>query len=79
MKIKNNTLYILLYFSMLLIHFGIWQFLKTGFETTFMTPCNVGNDLVFPICMACFCAAELVAHSSPADEMWRLNVNSVSI
>ena len=36
MKIKNNTLYILLYFSMFLIHFGIWQFLKIGFETTFI-------------------------------------------
>ena len=36
MKIKNNTLYILLYFLMFLVHFGIWQFLKIGFETTFI-------------------------------------------
>lgn len=36
MKIKNNTLYILLYFSMFLMHFGIWQFFKIGFETTFV-------------------------------------------
>ena len=36
MKIKNNTLYILLYFLMFLVHFGIWQVLKIGFETTFI-------------------------------------------
>lgn len=36
MKIKNNTLYILLYFFMFLVHFGIWQFLNIGFETTFI-------------------------------------------
>lgn len=36
MKIKNNTLYILLYFLMFLLHFGIWQILKIGFETTFI-------------------------------------------
>lgn len=36
MKIKNNTLYILLYFLMFLIHFGIWQLLEIGFETTFI-------------------------------------------
>ena len=36
MKIKNNTLYILLYFLMFLVHFGIWQILKIGFETTFI-------------------------------------------
>ena len=36
MKIKNNTFYILLYFLMFLVHFGIWQVLKIGFETTFI-------------------------------------------
>ncbi|UOE42058.1 hypothetical protein MTP09_05330 [Chryseobacterium suipulveris] len=36
MKIKNNTLYIILYFLMFFIHFGIWQFLEVGFETTFI-------------------------------------------
>jgi hypothetical protein len=36
MKIKNNTLYIVLYFLMFFIHFGIWQILKIGFETTFI-------------------------------------------
>ncbi len=36
MKIKNNTLYILLYFLMFLVHFGIWQILKIAFETTFI-------------------------------------------
>ena len=36
MKIKNNTLYILLYFLMFLIHFGIWQLLEIGFEKTFI-------------------------------------------
>ncbi len=36
MKLKNNTLYIVLYFLMFFIHFGIWQFLKVGFETTFI-------------------------------------------
>lgn len=36
MKIKNNTLYIVLYFFMFFIHFGIWQVLNIGFETTFV-------------------------------------------
>lgn len=36
MKIKNNTLYIILYFLMFFLHFGIWQILKVGFETTFI-------------------------------------------
>ena len=36
MKIKNNTLYIILYFGLFLIHFIIWQLLKIGFETTFI-------------------------------------------
>jgi len=36
MKLKNNTLYILLYFVMFFIHFGIWQIFKIGFETTFI-------------------------------------------
>ena len=36
MKIKNNTLYIILYFLMFFIHFGIWEILKIGFETTFV-------------------------------------------
>lgn len=36
MKIKNNTLYIVLYFVMFFVHFAIWQVLKIGFETTFV-------------------------------------------
>lgn len=36
MKLKNNTLYILLFFSMFIVHFAIWQFLQIGFETTFI-------------------------------------------
>ena len=36
MKLKNNTLYIILYFLMFFVHFGIWQLLKVGFETTFI-------------------------------------------
>ena len=36
MKIKNNTLYILLYFLVFIIHFAIWQIFKIGFETTFI-------------------------------------------
>ena len=36
MKLKNNTLYIILYFLMFFIHFGIWQFLKIGLETIFI-------------------------------------------
>ncbi len=36
MKIKNNTLYIILYFLMFFLHFGIWRLLNVGFETTFI-------------------------------------------
>lgn len=36
MKLKNNTLYIILYFLMFFVHFGIWELLKVGFETTFI-------------------------------------------
>lgn len=36
MKLKNNTLYIILYFLMFFVQFGIWQLLKVGFETTFI-------------------------------------------
>lgn len=36
MKIKNNTLYIVLYFFMFFIHFAIWQILNIGLETTFV-------------------------------------------
>lgn len=36
MKLKNNTLYIILYFLMFFIHFGIWQFLEIGLETIFI-------------------------------------------
>ncbi|KIA90761.1 hypothetical protein [Kaistella jeonii] len=36
MKIKNNTIYIVLYFVMFFVHFAIWQILKIGFETTFV-------------------------------------------
>ncbi|MBF8455848.1 hypothetical protein IV494_01530 [Kaistella sp. G5-32] len=36
MKIKNNTLYIVLYFVMFFVHFAIWQILNIGFETTFV-------------------------------------------
>lgn len=36
MKIKNNSLFIILYILMFFIHFGIWQFLNVGFETTFI-------------------------------------------
>ncbi|WP_147755120.1 hypothetical protein [Chryseobacterium sp.] len=33
---KNTTLYIILYFVMFFVHFGIWQILEIGFETTFI-------------------------------------------
>lgn len=36
MKIKNNTLYIILYFFMFFIHFALWQILEIGLETTFV-------------------------------------------
>ncbi|TXF79085.1 hypothetical protein FUA25_01455 [Chryseobacterium sp.] len=36
MKMKNTTLYIILYFVMFFVHFGIWQILEIGFETTFI-------------------------------------------
>ena len=36
MKIKNNSLYIILYFLMFFTHFAIWQIMKIGFETTFV-------------------------------------------
>ncbi|MBW8360851.1 MAG: hypothetical protein K0M56_01545 [Kaistella sp.] len=36
MKIKNTTLYIILYFVMFFVHFGILQLLEIGFETTFI-------------------------------------------
>ncbi|MBU8881754.1 hypothetical protein KSK37_01520 [Kaistella sp. DKR-2] len=36
MKLKNNTLYIVLYFLMFFVHFAFWQVLETGFETTFI-------------------------------------------
>ncbi|WP_234110512.1 MULTISPECIES: hypothetical protein [Chryseobacterium] len=36
MKIKSNTLYIILYFLMFFVHFGIWQWLKIGLEPTFI-------------------------------------------
>lgn len=36
MKLKNNTLYIILYFLMFFVHFAIWQILNIGFETTFI-------------------------------------------
>lgn len=36
MKLKNNTLYIILYFVMFFVHFAIWQILEIGFETTFI-------------------------------------------
>lgn len=36
MKIKSNTLYIALYFVMFFVHLGFWQYLKIGFETTFV-------------------------------------------
>ena len=36
MKIKSNTLYIVLYFFMFFIHFTIWQILKIGFDSIFV-------------------------------------------
>ena len=32
---KKTTLYIILYFLMVIVHFGIWSFLKMDFEVTF--------------------------------------------
>lgn len=32
--LKNNNLYIVLYFIMFFVHFAIWQMLGLGFETT---------------------------------------------
>lgn len=34
MKLKRNILYSALYFLMFFVHFGIWQALNIGFETT---------------------------------------------
>lgn len=34
MNLKNNNLFIILYFVMFFVHFGIWQMLGLGFETT---------------------------------------------
>ena len=36
MKIKKTTIYIILFFIMFFLHFGIWQYLELGFETTFI-------------------------------------------
>lgn len=36
MKIKSNTLYIILYFLLFFVHFAIWQWMGVGFETTFI-------------------------------------------
>lgn len=36
MKIKNNTLYIVLYFVMFFVHFTVWQILKIGFDSIFV-------------------------------------------
>lgn len=36
MKIKSTSLYIILFFVMFFLHFGIWTFLEIGFETTFI-------------------------------------------
>ncbi len=36
MKIKSNTIYIILFFLMFGLHFFIWQNLNIGFETTFI-------------------------------------------
>lgn len=36
MKIKSNTIYVILFFLMFALHFFIWQHLKIGFETTFI-------------------------------------------
>ncbi|WP_417429784.1 hypothetical protein [Halpernia sp.] len=33
---KKTTLYIILYFLMFFLHFGIWQYFKLGFEVTFL-------------------------------------------
>lgn len=35
-KIRSNTLYIMLYFLMFFLHFGIWQYAQIGFESTFV-------------------------------------------
>lgn len=36
MKLKSNNLYVILFFAMFFVHFGIWQMLNVGFETTFI-------------------------------------------
>lgn len=36
MKIKSNTIYVILFFLMFALHFFIWQNLNIGFETTFI-------------------------------------------
>ncbi len=36
MKIKNTSWYIILFFVMFFLHFGIWLLMEIGFETTFI-------------------------------------------
>lgn len=36
MKIRSNTLYIIIYFLIFFVHFAIWQILNIGFETIFI-------------------------------------------
>lgn len=36
MKLKSNSWYIILYFIMFFVHFGIWEILSVGLETTFI-------------------------------------------
>lgn len=36
MNLKSNNLYVILFFVMFFVHFGIWQLLDVGFETTFI-------------------------------------------
>ena len=36
MKIKSNTIYVILFFLMFALHFFIWKNLKIGFDTTFI-------------------------------------------
>ena len=36
MKVNANTLYIVLYFALFAVHFGIWKFLNLSYETVFI-------------------------------------------
>lgn len=35
MKMKPTTLYIILFFVMIAVHFGLWEWLKIGFDVVF--------------------------------------------